>query len=439
MILNIFLILKKKGIYFCKKNNVWNLPSTNTSNVQDFLNNIEHNKLTLTKTRRCRIYLIEIETEKTNIPTVCEDRLGQFKDIYNIHTLNLNTISKQTILLAQKRKMLPFFRNVAAVVFTKKHILMLLDKYKRKWMTPGGRLERADRTDLDGMKREYFEEVSSKFPEQNLVETVFYHKTSTIIYLISVPNEFPLNYKQNNEVAKKSWISFKELYKIPIKKYVKESLLDLRDKNKIPYFSLKVKSKKKSETISISKFSQKKKTVDKYEQTTKNLNYKNMNNISYKIPSYINNHSSYHRDNKFPNSNLNPNPENQYLSQNPNPENQYLSQNPNPEDQYLSQNINYLPQNQYLPANPVNQYLPQNSEYLPQNPEFLANNEKQHLSLNPYGTVEYPYLSAGTSKVNYQPFISKNNDITETTLNEMIEAPELSNLKLQEEFSSAYI
>jgi len=131
-------------------------------------------------------------------------------------------------------------KNVAMLLLYKNkkneyRILVVRDKFNKKWMIPAGRINRNKREGaLRAIKREFYEETTIKlsyFTKDNFIE-YYYEPTRTLFFIGFTRKSFPKNIIKTTETDKIDHINAKNFYynisKLKgIKSYVKKSYIEV--------------------------------------------------------------------------------------------------------------------------------------------------------------------------------------------------------------------
>ena len=114
---------------------------------------------------------------------------------------------------------------------------MVRDRFNRKWMLPGGKIDKKDSSPFHAAAREFYEETSFKLPELYKYISKYEKLNHTIIYKGYTKHRFGI-FRPNNEVDKISYPTFKSVIDGSferiygnIKSYVKNSInIMIRDR-----------------------------------------------------------------------------------------------------------------------------------------------------------------------------------------------------------------
>ena len=231
----------------------------------------------LTNIINCKnIYLIKgnkgVILKKMNIQTFYDDSLNVLNDIINGYSnikLYLvspynqsitpynnqkNQVNNQSITPYNNQSITPYnnqknqvnnhnFANAVIILFcgiNSDRIVMVRDKFNRKWMLPGGKIDRKDKSPFFAAAREFHEETSFKLPK--LGNNIYKYKKlgHTIIYKGYTKYKFG-TFRPTNETDKILYPKFRsvidgsfEKKNGSIKSYVKNSLLKMYRDNFIP-------------------------------------------------------------------------------------------------------------------------------------------------------------------------------------------------------------
>lgn len=105
-------------------------------------------------------------------------------------------------------------------------VMMLKDKYSKRWMTPGGNVELGE-TLFGAMTREFEEETSSQFPKNFIIKKEWCWNQHTMVYLIFSRDQVT-KFMETNETIDRRFFHHKEVIKIPnIRSCVRDSFSDL--------------------------------------------------------------------------------------------------------------------------------------------------------------------------------------------------------------------
>lgn len=148
-------------------------------------------------------------------------------------SLNKSSINKQKNS-RKSRKM--NIRNSAIVLVSKlgpkSKFVILRDRSNKKWMIPGGKIERGE-TPFQGMKREFYEEVGQKLPLLEKQLKFDFPRYNTRVY-IGLSNS-KINFRENDEANAIHFASVDDLMtgrlfdRFDFKSYVKSTLNTLKD------------------------------------------------------------------------------------------------------------------------------------------------------------------------------------------------------------------
>lgn len=167
----------------------------------------------------------------------------EVKSYYNIQKKDLIKTEKRKVSTSEqiktqkkeKGEKKEGIRNAVILLITGKsfdRILMVRDTYSRKWMLPGGKIEKGE-TPFQGAVREFKEETSFELPYiKNKFNSYVYHG-HTAIFIGHYAGKFPEYDKskvKNMETDELKFVKISELFtnKYKLKSYVEDSLKEIK-------------------------------------------------------------------------------------------------------------------------------------------------------------------------------------------------------------------